>query len=333
MEVESTTTGTAATAAPAAAMNRKIFLFINCIPLAVRNCGGPLVMRLYFIRGGKRIWLACLLQNCGWPIILIPLILAYRHRPITTRFFMKPHVLLAASVLGVLIGVDNYLYTYGMNKLPVSTVSLIVSTQLIFTSTFCFLIVKQKFTVYSINAVVLLTVGSVLLGIRSNCDRPAGESKEEYLSGFLMTLGAAALYGFIMPLVQLTYMKAKQPLTYSLVLQMQLAMSREANEYELGETKYYLVIVWSAIIWQCFFLGVIGVIFYSSSLLSGIIIAVLLSTAELLAVIFYHEKFQAEKGISLFLSLWGFISYFFGSNTTRRIKTTLMTMNKLQKSS
>ncbi|KAK4395259.1 Purine permease 3 [Sesamum angolense] len=32
---------------------------------------------------------------------------------------------------------------------------------------------------------------------------------------------------------------------------------------------------------------------------------------EVLAVIFYHEKFQAEKGVSLFLSLWGFISYFF----------------------
>lgn len=90
------------------------------------------------------------------------------------------------------------------------------------------------------------------------------------------------------------------------------AIIREAKAYELGETKYYVVAVFSAIIWQGFFLGAIGVIFYSSSLLSATIITVLLPVTEVLAVIFYHEKFQAEKGISLFLSLWGFISYMLG---------------------
>ncbi|KAK6124978.1 hypothetical protein DH2020_041252 [Rehmannia glutinosa] len=256
-----------------------------------------------------------------------------RRRDTATRFLMKPHVLAAGSVLGVLIGVDNYLYSYGVNKLPVSTSALIVATQLVFTSTFSFLIVKQKFTAYSINAVVLLTVGAVVLGLRSNGDRPDGESKSEYLSGFFMTLGAAALYGFILPMVQLTYEKAKQPLTYSLVLQMQLVICvfatgfctvgmlinhdfqtipREARAHQLGETKYYLLLAFSPILWQCFFLGVIGVIFYASSLLSGIIITVTLPLTQLLAVLIYNERFQAEKGVSLFLSLWGFISYFYG---------------------
>lgn len=41
-------------------------------------------------------------------------------------------------------------------------------------------------------------------------------------------------------------------------------------------------------------------------------ISVLLPLTEVLAVIFYHEKFQAEKGLSLALSLWGFVSYFYG---------------------
>ena len=87
---------------------------------------------------------------------------------------------------------------------------------------------------------------------------------------------------------------------------------REAREFELGETKYYVVAIWSAIIWQCFFLGAIGVIFCASSLLSGIVITVLLPVTEILAVIFYKEKFQAEKGVALALSLWGFVSYFYG---------------------
>ncbi|TKY45870.1 Purine permease 1 [Spatholobus suberectus] len=87
---------------------------------------------------------------------------------------------------------------------------------------------------------------------------------------------------------------------------------REARNFEHGEGNYYAVLVGSAIIWQAFFLGAIGVIFCASSLLSGILIAVLLPITEVLAVYFYKEKFQAEKGVSLLLSLWGFVSYFYG---------------------
>ena len=59
-------------------------------------------------------------------------------------------------------------------------------------------------------------------------------------------------------------------------------------------------------------MGAVGIIFCASSLLSGIVIAVLLPVTEVLAVIFYREKFQAEKGVALALSLWGFVSYFYG---------------------
>ncbi|KAG8379945.1 hypothetical protein BUALT_Bualt07G0142400 [Buddleja alternifolia] len=316
---------------------KKIFLIINGVILAVGNCGGPLIMRLYFIHGGKRIWFSSWLETGGWPIILLPLLVNYTRRRITTPqtplFLMKPRVFLAAAAIGTLTGLDDYLYAYGVARLPVSTSALIIATQLAFTAAFAFFLVKQKFTAYSINAVVLLTVGAVILGLHTSGDRPAGESSREYMLGFLLTLAAAALYGLILPLVELMYMKAKQGLTYTLVMEIQLVMcffatafctvgmiinkdfqaiAREAKAYELGETKYYVIVVWSAIIWQCFFLGAIGVIFYSSSLLSGIIITVLLPITELLAVIFYHEKFQVEKGVSLFLSLWGFISYFFG---------------------
>lgn len=319
-----------------AAMKR-IFLIINCVILSIGTCGGPMIMRLYFIRGGKRIWFSSWLETGGWPIILIPLLVSYmlrrRKNPGTEVFFMKSRVFLAAAVIGILTGFDDYLYAYGVAKLPVSTSSLLIATQLAFTAVFAFLLVKQKFTAYSINAVVLLTVGAVVLGLHTNGDRPQGESSKQYFEGFFMTLGAAALYGLILPMVELMYLKAGQALTYTVVLEIQMVMCffatafctvgmlinkdfqaipKEAKEYELGEAKYYLVVVWSAIIWQCFFLGAIGIIFYSSSLLSGIVITVLLPVTELLAVIFYHEKFQSEKGVSLFLSLWGFISYFLG---------------------
>lgn len=73
-----------------------------------------------------------------------------------------------------------------------------------------------------------------------------------------------------------------------------------------------MVLVVNTIAWQCFFLGTIGVVFCASSLSSGIIIAVTIPVTEVLAVMIYKEKFQVEKGVSLALSLWGLVSYFYG---------------------
>ncbi|GMY22213.1 purine permease 3-like [Fagus crenata] len=325
-------------------MKKVLLILINSILLSIGNCGGPLIMRLYFIHGGKRVWLSSFLETGGWPIILFPLTITYFHRratqgPNTKLFFMKPPLFIASAVVGILTGLDDYLYAYGVKRLPVSTISLIIATHLGFTASFAFLLVKQKFTSYSINAVVLLTIGAGVLALHTSNDRPEGESIKDYIAGFFMTLGAAALYGFVLPLT----------ITYSLVMEFQMVMClfatlfctvgmlinkdfkthglyakknvdgersvaipREGRDFELGETKYYVVMVLSAIIWQCFFLGVVGVIFYASSLLSGIVIATLLPVTQILAVIFYRENFQAEKGVALALSLWGFISYFYG---------------------
>lgn len=318
-------------------MKRLLFL-LSTLLLTIGNCGGPLITRLYFLHGGKRVWLSSWLETGGWPITFIPLIITYFHRrskngPTTNLIVIKPPVFIAAAVIGLLTGLDDYLYAYGLAWLPVSTSSLIIASQLGFTALFAFLLVRQKFTSYTINAVVLLTVGAGILALHSSGDRPKGESNRKYYLGFFMTIAAAALYGLILPMVELTYKKAKQAITYTLVLEIQLVMCffatlvctigmlinedfqaipKEARAFGLGETTYYVVVVCSAIIWQCFFLGAVGVIFSASSLLCAIIIAVLLPVTEILAVIFYHEKFQAEKGVSLILSLWGFVSYFYG---------------------
>ncbi|XVF39592.1 hypothetical protein PTKIN_Ptkin01aG0046300 [Pterospermum kingtungense] len=324
---------------PADTTLRKALLVINCILLSIGNCGGPLVMRLYFIHGGKRVWFSSWLQTAGWPLTLFPIACAYMHRSRTQPpsqnklFYMKPPLFIAAAAIGVLTGLDDYLYSYGSARLPVSTSSLIIASQLAFTAGFAFLLVKQKFTSYSINAVFLLTIGAGVLALHTSSDRPDNESSKEYILGFLMTLVASFLYGFILPLVELTYKKAMQEITYALVMEFQMVMClfatgfctvgmlinndfkvipREAREYEIGETKYYIIAICTAVTVQCFFLGVTGVIFCASSLLSGIMIAVLLPVTEILAVIFYKEKFQAEKDVALALSVWGFISYFYG---------------------
>ncbi|CAN4097987.1 unnamed protein product [Withania somnifera] len=322
---------------------KKVLLIINSIFLALGFCGGPLVMRLYFIKGGKRIWLSCWLETIAWPINFIPLAISYfyRHKNNndnnnTTKaklILMTPRIFVATIGIGILQGFCNYSYAYGIAKLPVSTSGLLFATQLAFTAFFAFIIVRLKLTSYSVNSVFLLTIGAVVLALRSGGDQPEGETKKEYILGFIMTLASAALTGLILPLVELIYKKAQQAITYTLVLEFQTvycfvatvfstigmiinndfqAISREAKIFELGEDRYYVVIIWSAILLQFYFLGTIGVIYSASSFVSGILISVLLPVTEVLAVFLYGEKFSAEKGISLVLSLWGFASYFYG---------------------
>ncbi|KAG5396464.1 hypothetical protein IGI04_018278 [Brassica rapa subsp. trilocularis] len=364
---------------------KTVLVIINCIILAIGNCGGPLMTRLYFRNGGKRIWFSSFLQTSGCPIILLPLLFSFltRHRQQqeqedtkTALFLIKPPLFLASVVVGLLIGFDNYLYAYGLAYLPVSTSSLIISSQLAFTAFFAFFMVKQRFTPFTINAVVLLTLGAGSLALHADGDKLPKETRKEYIVGFVMTVAAAVLYAFVLPLVELAYKKASQRISYTLVLEMQLVLcfvatcfclvgmladgdfkelGREAREFKLGGSKHYCVVVaftapklygqiqiclfriclllklglfinssflllHSNIIWQGFFLGSIGMIFCASSLVSGVLISALLPLTEVLAVLFFKEKFQAEKGVSLFLSLWGFVSYFYGKIQSEKEK-------------
>ncbi|KAI4347746.1 hypothetical protein L6164_008529 [Bauhinia variegata] len=237
---------------------KRVFLILSTILLSIGTAGGPLIMRLYYIHGGNRIWLSSFLETAAFPIMFIPLAISYLCRP---RHFtatqaqkpklvsMKPRLFVAAAGIGIITGVDNYLYAYGLAQLPVSTSSLVISTRLVFTACFAFLLVRHKFT--------------AVLGMGGRVDRPPGESTKDYVMGFVMTILASLLYGFILPLVELAYKKTKQVLTFSLVMETQLVMNagatlfyiigmiinndfkvipREEKELELGEAKYYVVL-------------------------------------------------------------------------------------------
>ncbi|KAK1385935.1 putative purine permease [Heracleum sosnowskyi] len=318
--------------------NMKLWLLvINCLMLGIGNCIAPLTNRLYSVKGGKRIWLMCALETAGFPFLLIPWLISYIYRrrkygPGTNMTSISPRLIFYSLVIGVLTGLDDLMDAAGVSKLPVSTYSLVLASQLGFTALFAWLLVKQKFTFLHINAIILLTAGAAVLAFNSGSDVPTNESKGTYVVGFLMTLGVAVLYGFVLPSIELIYKKAKQTITYSLVIEMQVfislsatilcligmginhdiqAIPREAENFELGKAMYILILVADAFLWQLFFLGAIGVIFCNNSILSGILISALLPVSEILAVFIFGEKFTPEKGISLFLACWGSISYFY----------------------
>ncbi|MCL7039980.1 hypothetical protein MKW94_000969 [Papaver nudicaule] len=308
--------------------------------------GGPLLLRLYFLHGGNRKWLSSWSQMAGFPGLLVPLtILYYRRDPSlpNSNFFASRKLLLCAALIGLAQGLQNFMYSYGLSFLPVSTASLLIATQLVSTCLFSFFWVKQKFTPFSINAVVLLIMGSILLGIRRAGDRPPGVSNSQYLLGFFMTIASAAIVGFILVSTQVAYAKANQSMTYPIVLQFQFclslfatvfstfgglinkdfsAMHEEATGYKLGAKAYYLVLVSNMVVWQIMFVGRVGIIVCTSSLFAGVMTSTFLPITQVAAVLTFHESFPAEKGMALALTLWGFVSYLFGSykNTNKQTK-------------
>ncbi|XBI84688.1 hypothetical protein VPH35_092935 [Triticum aestivum] len=329
---------------------RDPLLAVNFLLLAVGAACGPLLLRLYFLRGGSRKWLSSLLQTAGWPLLLVPLCFSFSSRrrrrgrqgddatASSSVFLMTPRLLAASAVVGLMTGADNFLYAYGQAYLPVSTSSILISTQLAFTAAFALLLVRQRFTGSTVNAIVLLSVGAAMLGMGSGGDRPAGVSGAQYAVGFGMALGAAALYGLVLPVMELSQAwhaarAGSAALTYTLVVEIQVvigltatafcavgmlanndfqAIPGEARQSQLGQPGYYLLLVGTAAVYQCFCLGIIGAIYYGSALLAGVIITVLLPVTEVLAVVFFHEPFSGTKGVALGLSLWGLASYFYG---------------------
>ncbi|KAI3840928.1 hypothetical protein MKW92_031331 [Papaver armeniacum] len=312
-------------------------IIINCALVFSGIIGGPMLMRLYYLHGGSRKWLSSFLQTAGFPVLIFPLSFLYiKSKPPTQNndsFFMEPKLFLWSAIVGIVFGVSNFMYALGLSYLPVSTSTILFATQLCFTAFFAWLIVKQKFTAFIINAVIVMTLGSVLLGINTNGDRPIGVSKTQYLIGFLMTLAAAALTGLGTPFVELSFIKAARNITYSTLLQFQVilclfgtclnvigmlinkdfqAIPREADMFELGKGKYYMIICLTALTWQLSGIGLVGLILYTNALFNGIYVSVLVPFTEVAAVIFFHERFTGLKGMALALCLWGFSSYFYG---------------------
>ncbi|KAK1262888.1 Purine permease 3 [Acorus gramineus] len=309
-------------------------VLLNLTLISTGIIGGPLLARLYFTHGGSRRWLSSLLQSAAFPLLVLPLFFLHLRSRARVRAF-PPKACAECALIGVLLGLDNFLYALGLSYLPVSTSSILFSTQLAFTALFARLIVGQRFTSFSINCVVLMVVGSAMLGVRADGDRPLGVSRGQYMVGFFATLGGAALLGVVIPASEMAFRRLSggRVASPASVLQFQLgvgasasavcligmainddfkAIPREAREFGLGEHKYYMVLAVTAIVWQMALVGFLGLIFCTTSLFTGICGSFLLPFTEVGAVIAYHDKFSGEKGMSLVLCLWGLTSYFYG---------------------
>lgn len=302
------------------------------------QAAATLLGRLYYEKGGKSTWMGSLVQLVGFVVLLPYYCIPEPKNPTRNNIPPKqPPARMLALIyvsIGLLLALDCYLYSVGLLYLPVSTYSLICSSQLAFNAFFSFFLNSTKFTPYIINSLVLLTISSTLLVFQTgSADADSTEvSKGKYTIGFICTVAASALYGLILSLTQLAFRKVLKRETFRVIMDMIIyrslvatcatlvglfasgewrGLKTEMDGYEMGKASYVLNLTWTAILWKLFSVGSVGLIFEVSSLFSNAIIVLGLPIVPILATIFFHDKMHGIKAISLVLAVWGFISYIY----------------------
>ncbi|KAK6932250.1 hypothetical protein RJ641_001874 [Dillenia turbinata] len=108
-------------------------------------------------------------------------------------------------------------------------------------------------------------------------EKPAGVSKAKYAVGFTSKSGKT--------------------------------LNVEMEGFELGKVSYLMILVWTAICWQFWGIGAVGLLPELTSVFANAISTLALPIVAIFAMIFIHENLDGVKGISMFLAVWGFVPY------------------------
>ncbi|KAK3144465.1 hypothetical protein QOZ80_4AG0313460 [Eleusine coracana subsp. coracana] len=302
-------------------------------------CGeamSPLLGRLYYNSGGSSMWMATLAQSAGAPLLLVPLLLtppaaAGEPRPAAGKTKMA-----AICVgIGVLIGCDNLMHSYGMLYLPVSTYSLLSATQLAFNAVTSRLLNAQRFTALVLNSVVVLTFSAALLGVGGSPSDDGATTggnvpRGKHALGVALTLSASAVYALILSLFEVTFDKVIRARTLRWALVMQVctnvaasvvsvvallasgewrAIRGEMAAFRDGRARYVLTLVGIAVGWQAATLGAVRLIARVSSLFANVTGTLALPLVPIFAVVFFGDRMTGIMVVAMLMAVWGFLSY------------------------
>ncbi|XP_051189606.1 probable purine permease 5 [Lolium perenne] len=308
-----------------------------------------LLSRVYYDGGGQSKWILSWSAVAGWPIpalLLPPCYLLLEGASPTWP--PPPGLCLWYALLGLLSAADNLMYAWAYAYLPASTASLVAASSLAFSAVFGRIIVKKnnRMGLATVNAIVVITAGVVIVALDSGSDRYPGITDGQYAVGFALDVLGSALHGLIFALSELAFAthlaaaagggaaSSSSSRFFHVVLEQQVAVSlsafaftsaglavfgegfgamgQEAAGFAGGKGAYAMVLGWSAATFQVGVLGATGVVYLGSTVLAGVLNAVRVPVTSVAAVIWFHDPMSGFKILSLVITVWGFGSYMVG---------------------
>ncbi|KMZ65060.1 putative purine permease 4 [Zostera marina] len=306
---------------------------INYVVMIVGSVSSSLITRFYFNHHGSSRWLSTTVQSIGFPLLLFPIFLSGNRSSSSSPpafSLFTPKMITLCIIIGLFLGVNNFLFSLGISYLPMSTNGVLLSTQVGFNLLTSVVMVKQKVRLNNLNCVVLLTLSSVLIAVGSNSDMPKGVSRVEFFIGFFSALGAAGMFALYLPIMEIVL---RQVHTYRMVMEMQVIMEASAtvfslvgmacshgfgemmressSEFDLGKSKYWWTIVATIVLWQFCFMSTAGLVFLTSALNSGICMTATMVLHVVAGVLCYGDHLDGAKVVSTLMSTWALLTYFY----------------------
>ncbi|XP_074318784.1 putative purine permease 11 [Silene latifolia] len=275
-----------------------LLMGLNVVFLVAGPTAAVILGRFYYDQGGSTTFMSTFVQTAGFSILFVPLLLLPPSpgSPTPSDTLSGKYVCLIYTALGVLLAVDNYLYSMGLLYLSASAYSLICATQLVSNAIFAFFINSQKF------AQLILIV--TLLGVYRDSDAPEGLT-------FVKALKKET-FGVVLEMQIYTSIVASVASVAGLIVSGQLSsLLEEMDNFHAGKVSYVMTLVWTDVCWQVASVGVVGLIFLVPSLFSNVISTVALAVAPIASVIVFHDKMNDVKIIAMLLALFGFACYIY----------------------
>ncbi|KAL1321935.1 hypothetical protein AAHE18_14G161600 [Arachis hypogaea] len=209
--------------------NKRYMLVLSYFLLVVGSVSSTKLSKYYFTHKSASEWLSTWLLCLGFPLLLIPIflpnsILKSTIRKSFTDFNRKIITLLI--FLGIILEINNVIFSYAALYLPVSTSSLLLSSQLGFNLVLSVIMGKKKITFWNLTTVIFITLSYILLALNSSRERPKNLTEREYFIGFFCTISGCLLYALYLAVVENINKKVD---CYEMVMEMQMVMEVTAT--------------------------------------------------------------------------------------------------------
>ncbi|XP_015066238.1 probable purine permease 10 isoform X2 [Solanum pennellii] len=292
------------------------------------QAAGNLLGRVYYEQGGQTRWIATLAQTAGFsillPFICYPSPKNHNEDELTTH---HPSIFVRASVyifLGLFQVVNSMSFTVGVQYLPASTYSLISGTQLAFNAITSFFLNGHKVTAIILNSVVVLSFSSSAVIFQNETGDSGEISQKSLLIGFAVTTFGSLGYALQFSLTELAFQKVFKSSTLKEVTKMSFFigffvtiasliglfasgnwndLEKEIGEYRRGKSSYFINLICTAISWQLYAVGSVGLVYKASALFSNVIINLGSSIVPIFAMLFLKDRMNGLKVFSLLLGL------------------------------